>query len=636
MITVDSGLRFWLRYVEAQGGLTEDAGDSSLVVLPAALQQRLALPEELAVTGDPDVARDDGVLFLAAGHPLLGEAAGDLLAAGDVGRVAIVLPPGIPPDAAGLQERARDQFAVDHGRIDVTGPPTRVTRSVLRVGVLVSYTISAEDHYQERVECFVDAGARVALAESVATTLLSLPYETTTKPVDLSRLTAPVEAAHQLISAAAQRRQTSLAGQLGEALEAELARAEAYYGDMLANLAKRQQNAPTDRRELLDARANSVREERLRRLAEIREKFSPAHDIRPYRLHLYDVPAWRLPVDIRRGDRRYPAVLDWLPSLARFADIRCPHCDSTAPLVAAKTRLGCAECLAKPALQAVPIQQAPPATPPAPPKATTPVEPPTKPAKPVRTTAPPAPVDRPVSAEKLCRTGDKLSGKLWDAVAGHDRRLVRMCAPDSPAAAAFHLYGPLGAAAAIGVPLDASPSASSYETDRRDPAGPQATRGGLRLASGHVFPYLFWWRMVDGAPLIDEILPYDGQAEQARLPGWIFGRGEGALFSPPTPRITLDRVAGCLWKRGCPEHGLPVVLRCLTAWWRLPEGETLVDTHGAEVIAAAIDRAISQRAGQPGGRYAEAAQTYRVDERALRVAGGDLQTQLKLSATRHW
>ncbi len=44
------------------------------------------LPEEVAVTSDPDVAREDGAVLLISGHPALEGAAAGALEAGDVGR----------------------------------------------------------------------------------------------------------------------------------------------------------------------------------------------------------------------------------------------------------------------------------------------------------------------------------------------------------------------------------------------------------------------------------------------------------------------------------------------------------------------------------------------------------------------
>ena len=62
--------------------------------------------------------------------------------------------------------------------------------------------------------------------------------------------------------------------------------------------------------------------------SETREKYQASHEIRPYRLHIYEVPVWRLPVDVRRGDRRYPLTLDWLIPLdpfrrRRLSTLRC-------------------------------------------------------------------------------------------------------------------------------------------------------------------------------------------------------------------------------------------------------------------------------------------------------------------------
>jgi hypothetical protein len=147
---MDPGLRFWLRYVDDHGGLTEPATDGTLVVLPPAVAAEFDLPDELMVTSDPDIAREDGTVLLATGHPVLIRAADATLTSGDAGVVALAAPTTPAPGADYLQDRVREQFPVEHGRIDVTGLPTRVTRLVLRVGALVTYTVSAEECCQER------------------------------------------------------------------------------------------------------------------------------------------------------------------------------------------------------------------------------------------------------------------------------------------------------------------------------------------------------------------------------------------------------------------------------------------------------------------------------------------------------
>lgn len=638
-IGTDTGLRFWLHYVQAQGGLTEDLGDSALVVLPPRLQTLMDLPDELVVTGDPDVAREDGATFLTTGHPVLSRAADDVLAQGDVGRVAIPTPATLPPTIPVLLERARDQFPVHHGKIDATGALTKTVRPVLRVGALVNYTVSAEDHYQERVECYLDALSRLELSEPTSTKLATLPKAAADGHLDLGTVTAALGHAHRIIDARAKNRRTSLSGQSVKAFAAELERAEAYYRDMLATIERRHANAPPERKELLAARTQAVREERARRLAEVREKYQPAHEIKPYRLQIIELAAWRLSVDVRRGDRRYPLTLDWLVSLSRFADIRCPHCQAVEPLVASKTRLGCTSCLATPSMQAVPDIPAA-GTPAAARKSTQPAEPKAK----RRPAAPPANVpaqlSRPVvtilSPEKIAIMGDKLSGKLWDTVASGDRRSSRLCSPNSPAAAAARLYGSAWAAIAIGVLPGETPTAHATRTIHAEPAALQATRGFVETTSGRRFPFLLLWRAVDGTPIIEEALPFDSAIDPAQLPTWGLGPGMPGMHTPPKPQTPLGAIGDQLWRRALPIHGLPIVLRCLAAWWRLPDQTTLTTSHTTLALAASLDRLISYRAGRSGGRYADAASTYCTDERAVRAASADLQAQLQLSRTTLW
>jgi hypothetical protein len=154
--STDVGLDFWLRYIEGSGGLTEFDGDTTLVMLPPILQTMLELPEVLQVTADPDVAREDGATFASAGHPALSRCADEVLAVGDVAALAVPVTATPPPPAEHLQASARDQFTVEHGRVDARGAPTRSVRAILRVGALVDYTLSSDDHYQECAECWVD------------------------------------------------------------------------------------------------------------------------------------------------------------------------------------------------------------------------------------------------------------------------------------------------------------------------------------------------------------------------------------------------------------------------------------------------------------------------------------------------
>ena len=165
-------------------------------------------------------------------------------------------------------------------------------------------------------------------------------------PIDLDRA---VNAAHDLLRSRAGRRLDTLDEDGRHAQAAEVTRTEAYYHDVLAGIERRRTDAAPDRQAALGSRAEATRQERSRRLAEIKEKHQARFDLTPYRLHLLLVPAVVLPVNVMRGSRRYPQRLIWIWPARRFRALPCPTCGSDRPLVAGKSVLGCEACLARPA-----------------------------------------------------------------------------------------------------------------------------------------------------------------------------------------------------------------------------------------------------------------------------------------------
>jgi hypothetical protein len=348
MTITDPGLDFWLRYVSAEGGVHERAGDSTLVLLPETLQERHEHSEDMTVTTDPEVAREDGSLLLTAGHPLLAAAAEVVLAEGDVGCIRLARPSGRQPDAEDLQARIRDELAVDHGRVDVTGGPRPFVRSILRVSSLVTYDLSADDQFQEQVECWVDIPAHVPYPDRIGRELSGLlaiehAERDHLRPNDPNLLSALTEADHEIDRRAGSRRDL-LAGAVLQSHREEVSRAREYYLQVAESLRKRMSTATPDKVEAYRARLVSTDAERDRRIAEIDEKYKSAYTCLPFRLHVVGVPALRIEADIRRGNRRYPVELDWLIPLREFAPMRCPGCGSTDRLVAGKSALGCHRC----------------------------------------------------------------------------------------------------------------------------------------------------------------------------------------------------------------------------------------------------------------------------------------------------
>ena len=348
MPVTDPALEFWLRHVAFEGGLHEPSGDVAYVVLPPELSARYRLPEELRVTADPDVARDDGVTLLALGHPVLSDAAERVLGSGDTGTIALSRPAKAPPGPDVLLADLRESVVIDHGRIDAAADVTAVVHPVVRVGAMVTYDLSAEDHFQEQAERWIDGPSRRLLPPAVAVRLADAavdPAGSAAFPELAQDVWGAIAEAHRLIDEAAAARRSVLAADVNGAYEAERARAVVYYADAITALERRMATAAGDRQAVLGERLRGTREEQARRLAEIAEKYAASHVIRPYRVQVIAVPALRVPADVRRGDRRYPMTFDWLLPARTFAPVRCPSCGGEAPLVAGKQKLGCEACL---------------------------------------------------------------------------------------------------------------------------------------------------------------------------------------------------------------------------------------------------------------------------------------------------
>ncbi len=233
---MDPGLEFWLRYVDDRGGLVEPAADGPLVMLPPAVAAEFDLPDELVVTADPDIARDGGIVLLATGHPALIRAADATLTSGDAGVIALAAAATPAPDREQLQDKVRDQFPVQHGRIDVTGLPVRIDRLMLRVGALVTYTGSDEEFYQEQLECWVDAVSGLQLAADDVARLQRAPRPegpvAASRPI-LEAVAGALEQAHRILEGAADQRRSTLSAQASDAHQRERAHARAYYDDEL-------------------------------------------------------------------------------------------------------------------------------------------------------------------------------------------------------------------------------------------------------------------------------------------------------------------------------------------------------------------------------------------------------------------
>lgn len=641
MTVADTGIRFWLRYVEHAGGLWEDAGDSAVAVLPERLQEECGHGEDVRVTADPDLAREDGATLLIAGHPWLLQAAESVIGEGDCGLVRLPRPASLPRDSDQLLAAAREQIPVDHGRIDAADGAAPGVRTFVRVGALVSYAVSTEITFHERMECWVDVASCREVCDEVVGRLAGLvdvqhPERAAEQP-PAGELVRALAHAHQRMDARAAERAANLARQVAHERGREVERAVAFYADALGSLQRRLDSAPPDRVATLAAKIETTAAERERRLAEIAEKYHAVHAVEPFRLHVVAVPVLRLPVHVRRGERRYPLTLDWLLPARSFAPVCCPSCGSASPLVAAKSGLGCHECLRKPEPPPRSVMLAGEApAPERPPAAVAPPSPPSRrTGQPSRVAAVPSPAR---GANAIQKAGRKLVTSVWDLAAAGDRRVQRLYAPHSPAVAMHALFGAAGPLRALGVDAGETP----LSMDASDSEAATADRD-LLLVDGSVqtgtarYGYQLCWRFVGNTPLIEEITPFDRahwprQPEPRFYPG---GRAGRQLYATaPPPRADLDPVAAALWG-AVAVSGLPLALRTLAAWWRIDDGNELLTRHTPQALAAAIARTVAYRAGV-GGRYDDAAAAFHVEVGVLRAAATDVQRRVRLSEARAW
>jgi hypothetical protein len=649
----DPALRFWLRYLEAGGGLHEDAGDKVLAMLPSRLQALLGLPEEVAVTADPEVAREDGALLLLPGHPVLDQAAAAVLDHGDAGLAWLAWPDATPPSAASLLERARERFDVDHGRIDAQGHPARVYLPVLRVGALVSYTAGAGERFQEREEVWVDGRNGMPLGQGILAAVMTaarLPAPDTSHRALTPDLTVALARAHERIAERAGARLDVLARRAQAPLREELAATDTYYQAALAALAKRREQAEPDRQRLLDTRAEATKVEHARRRAEIQEKFRPSHRLRPFRLHLLLVPALELPVEMRRGQTTHPFAFTWVLPRAGFVGACCPHCGAAERLVAGRDRLGCRSCLQRPSAVAPPPPPPAPAAPPAPlapppalaeppPKATRararPSRTPTRRASRAPTAAPVPPSER--ELERAWRVANRLPAAFWEAVASGERWPRKQVVPGSPLSVLYRLYGAEGPACAIGMPPGQSRRLTRISMIAASSLRSRVAviTGGLAIDDGSSYPYTLRWRLQAGKAAVEEVLPATDTAGPT-LPhrDGLHPALAQCLYDqiPGTP-AQLDTVAAALWDQGPRHLGLPLVVRGLAAWWRLPDPTAL--PHPPPVVAAGLAVATGRLAGAWHPVQAVAA-ALGVDRSEATAAADDLQQRLRLSPQQPW
>ncbi len=639
----DGGIDFFVRYAESRGALAERIREGALLVLPDDLRQGLGLPEEVGLTEDPEVSREDGFVLLAPGHPLLMEAAQSVFAQGDVGWSRLSWPEGLPPTPKNLEQKIREVLHPEHGRVDVVDAPESTYLLVLRVGALVTYRISVDEMVHELEEVWIATATGAPVPPELEGRLRWAATEPGVPAGIDASLDGGVAAADALIRDRAGRRQEVLSRQTAARLRSQLAVVDDYYRRVLDSIEERRARAAADRAPLLSAQAEATNAEWTRRRAEVADELRPTFEVIPFRLHGLCVPAYRTPAVVRRGARAYPLSVLYTPLTSSFLLPVCPSCGASARLVAGRAHLGCQDCLGPSAVGEDARAAAPVADPTPPAVIPQVVVPPTGtpqvvPKPPAAVTAPatqPAPkAKRPAAGdararpsgrvtpkgsrgrvtakgslrgETLARTGSRLAVSFWESVLANERINRREVAPHSPLEALLRLYGPRGPAIVVGLRPDERPTGIGTSTAPPDPDGVAITSGELKTSTDREVPFALYWRPtptrsvfeVESFPMVAIariLVRSDAYSEAVRV------RLHEFLRPPPEPVVDLDPGASILLRQSASTLGLTYTARCLAAWWYVtgrsgPAPDGLGPPPTGDVGAAAMELIVAKRAG---------------------------------------
>lgn len=623
---------FLVRYVEAEGALAESIPEGAWLMLPDELSRSLGVPEELGLTEDPEVGREEGFILLTAGDLLLRSTAETVLERGDAGCSYLGWPSGLPPTPAAMERQARDEIQPDHGRVDVTGAPDAMHLLVLRVGALITYSISIDEQVQEVEEAWVLAESGKPVPPPLKARLRCVATEPGSPPAVTRWAGDGVGAADLQLRARAERRCTELARQTSARLASQLAAVDDYYKRVLESVEERSARAAQDRLPLLAAQAAATRAEWNRRRAEVADDLTPTFEMRPFRMHLLAVPAYRINGAVRRGLRAYPLALTFVPLTSTFLPPGCPACGAEGQLVAGKDQLGCRRCLGSPAVPDGPSAGSTPVVSIA--AGSTPdVSGPARAPGAQHGAAPgagskhrtaagrgPRPAGRgaamrpsgratpkgSTSQSTLTQTGSRIVASFWQSVLSGERIRRRDVLASSPIAALIRLYGCRGPALVVGLRGDERPihvhTSTFPGTDRR-----MWTAGELRTTAGRDVPFAVCWCSGTRTSLIElEAFPLadvGGFVTRSDELGKAYRRRfEVYLRPPPPPDEHLGASASALLDQAGRFAGLAYAARCLAAWWYLygePEDPTVLRVAEEPPVstAAAVEAVVAKRLG---------------------------------------
>jgi hypothetical protein len=228
------------------------------------------------------------------------------------------------------------------------------------------------------------------------------------------------------------------------------------------------------------------------------------------------------------------------------------------------------------------------------------------------------------------RTGNKLVFAFWQCVANGGRWPRQKIAPGSPLRAVYRLYGRAGPLCAIGADPGALVEEMSASTCPSDGGGAELTVGSIQ-ANREIYPYAIAWSVMAGKPVIGEVMPAPHPLALPPVDGATAEIAARLRGQAPAPIVPLDAVGALLWRNELRHYGLPFAIRCLAAWWRVPE--TIDQPSPPEAVAAAVAKAVA-RAGRIRRTLDESAELYGTNPLLVTQAERAVKPQLRLDPRR--
>lgn len=336
--------RFVLDFLEQQGGIVSPPAFGVYeVLMPEDVAAALGVDDfaHLRFDAEPAAGAPDAALPLSVNHPVVDKIAARVAqqptnAAGFINHVRL--------DKRGLADLARKQFSLPNARIDFV--PKTQERSELHHYLQFNFkaTILSEEKQEDAVSVMMDVQAGHAVTARAHLDLLALVepearfdgfplaasrWRAGDEPLALAPLHDLLARAEAAAHASLTPQLTAQAARMTHHLALDLARIEAYYNELAADLHKRQGRvdpADTARRQEFDDKLAMLEAERRTKTEDVRGRYGLRVELELVNTLLITQPKVTIPVSISNRTTTLQRTVVWDPLLHRLEALVCDVC----------------------------------------------------------------------------------------------------------------------------------------------------------------------------------------------------------------------------------------------------------------------------------------------------------------------